>query len=278
MSDIFDPAAIVQNEERSRCFFSRHDFLHRIAIHDLIDRASAVRRSFSRILFIGRAELVPLLREAGYPDIVAVRQIDECPADASYDLIFNALTLHTENDVPGMLIRMRKALKPDGLFLAAVTGGHTLRELRHALGAAEIETAGTLTTRLAPTIHLQDMAALMQRAGFALPVVDSDIVMATYADPVVLLRDLKGMGEGNPFPSAARRWMGRRILSRMTEIYRQNDGESDGRVKATFDLLYACGWAPHESQPKPLKPGSATHRLADVLETPRTMTDKKTPG
>jgi len=278
MTEIFNPAAITRNHDRSRLNFGRYDFLHQRVMMDIIDRIRLVRRSFPRILFIGRSELTPLLRDAGYPNISAIGHMDEYHDQTAYDLILNVMTLHTENDVPASLIRMRQALRPDGLFLAGLIGGHTLQELRHALGTAEIELTGGFSPRVAPMIHLQDMAGLMQRAGFSLPVVDSETITVTYTNPTFLLHDLRGMGEGNPFPPSARQWMGRKILARMTEIYREHYGEPGGLIPATFDILYACGWSPHESQPQPLRPGSATHHLADVLATQDVTSHEKTPG
>lgn len=264
MPDIFDPAAIARHQARSRARFADHDFLHRAVVKNIVGRRRLIRRDFSNVLMVGREELLPMMRENGMGD-VAPATLESLAPDTNADLIFSILSLHTVNDVPGALTRLRAALRPDGLFLGAVIGGDSLRELRHALGAAEIETTGAFTARVAPTIHLQDMAALMQRAGFALPVVDHESVTVTYDDPMRLLHDLRGMGEGNPFPPAARRWLGRRAFNRMRDLYRTHYAEKDGRVPATFDILYLCGWAPHDSQPKPLKPGSATHRLADVL-------------
>ncbi len=178
------------------------------------------------------------------------------------------LNLHWVNDLPGTLVRIREQLKPDGLFLGCLFGGGTLSELRTCLIEAEAEITGGAAARLSPLPGLQDMAALMQRAGFALPVADIDTVTVRYGDPFRLLRDIKGMGEQAAFMTQAeapRRPLSPHVLARMAELYAEKFSDADGRLRATFNIVWLSGWAPHANQPKPLRPGSARHSLADAV-------------
>ena len=169
--------------------------------------------------------------------------------------------------MPGALIQIRHALKPDGLMLASMLGGDTLNELRLALIEAESELTGGAGLRVAPFADLQDIAGLLQRAGFALPAADRDVLTVHYAEPMRLLADLRAMGETAALAERSPRGLSRRILARAFDIYRARFSDAEGRVRATFEVLTATGWAPHDSQHKPLKPGSAQARLADVLRT-----------
>ncbi len=175
----------------------------------------------------------------------------------------STLALHWTNDLPGALIQVRRALKPDGLFVGAVFGGATLTELRQALMQADSELSGGAGPRISPFADVIDAAALLQRAGFALPVADVDRVQVGYAHPTELIRDLRAMGETNVL--AERRPLSRRVLARACELYAERFARADGRVTATFEILTMTGWAPHESQQQPLRPGSAKMRLADAL-------------
>ena len=186
-------------------------------------------------------------------------------ADASLDLAVSGLCLHLVNDLPGTLIQIRRALKPDGLFMAAVLGGQSLYELRQALTAAEEEVDGGVSPRVAPFGDVRDYGALLQRAGFALPVTDSDVVQATYATPLDLMRELKAMGASNMLTARRRRPLKRGLLTRAGEIYAQNFPAPRGRIRATFEIIHLTGWAPDPSQPKSLRPGSAQARLAEAL-------------
>ncbi len=185
--------------------------------------------------------------------------------EGSLDLVISALSLHLVNDLPGALIQIRRALRPDGLFLAALLGGETLIELRQAFMMAETETLGGVSPRVFPTADVRDMGALLQRAGFALPVADSDRLTVTYPTPLALLGELKAMGAANALVARSLKPMRRDTLTRATEIYASRFTGKNGKVSATFEILYLCGWSPHESQQKPLKPGSAKARLADAL-------------
>jgi len=178
------------------------------------------------------------------------------------------MALHWANDPVGQLIQCLRALKPDGLFLAVMFGGQTLHELRAALAQAESEVSGGLSPRVAPMGEIRDLGGLLQRTGFALPVADRLVLKASYADLPGLMHELRAMGEGNALAQRMRRFAPRRLFSRAEEIYRAAYGLEDGRLPATFELVFLQGWAPDESQPKPLRPGSAQARLADALGAP----------
>jgi len=190
--------------------------------------------------------------------------------DASLDLVVSALALQFVNDLPGALIQIRRALRPDGLFLAALAGSQTLTELRQAFAAAEAEIEDGISPRVAPFSDVRDMGALLQRAGFALPVTDVDRLTARYDSPISLMHDLRRMGATNALVERSRRPLKRATLTRMSEIYAERFADRDGRIRATFEIIWLSGWAPHASQQKPLAPGSARRRLADALGTKET--------
>lgn len=187
------------------------------------------------------------------------------PLDARYDLVTSQLDLHNQNDVPGALIQIRHSLKPDGLFLGALFGQGSLAELRDSLAHADAETYGTVFPRVHPFPDKVQMAGLMQRAGFALPVVDSETVTVTYADIHKLMHDLRGMGQGNLLCARRKTFERRALFAKASAHYARNHSESDGRLVATFNIIFLLGWAPAQSQPKPLKRGSAEMRLEDAL-------------
>jgi SAM-dependent methyltransferase len=187
--------------------------------------------------------------------------------DGSLDLVVSALALQLVNDLPGTLVQVRRALKPDGLFVAALLGGDTLAELRSAFAAAEAEMEDGISPRVLPFADLRELGSLLQRAGFALPVTDVDRLTVRYPSPLALLHDLRRMGAANPLVDRRRRPLRRATLARMLEIYAARFADADGRVRATFEIVYLSGWAPHESQQQPLAPGSARARLADALGT-----------
>lgn len=189
-------------------------------------------------------------------------------ADASFDLVVSNLVLHWAGDLPGVLVQLRRALKPDGLLLAAMLGGQTLIELRTALFEAELAEEGGVSPRVSPAVTLADVAALLQRAGFALPVADSETITVSYRDMLALLRDLRGMGEQNALAARRRAPLRRATLAHAAELYAARFGDADGRVAATFEVLFLCGWAPAPEQPQPLPRGSARMRLADALKPP----------
>jgi ubiquinone/menaquinone biosynthesis C-methylase UbiE len=199
--------------------------------------------------------------------------------DASLDLVTSALSLQFVNDLPGTLVQIRRALKPDGLFLAALVGGDTLTELRQAFATAEAEIENGVSPRVAPFADVRDLGALLQRAGFALPVADVERLTVRYASPLALMHDLRRMGATNVLVERSRRPLKRAVLARMMESYGARFADADGRIRATFEIMWLSGWAPHESQQQPLKPGSATRRLADALGTQEFPAGEKTgPG
>ena len=198
--------------------------------------------------------------------------------DGSLDLAVSALALQFVNDLPGTLVQIRRALKPDGLFLAAIIGGESLVELREAFAQAESEIEGGVSPRVAPFADLRDLGALLQRAGFALPVTDIDRVTVRYATPLALMHDLRRMGAANALAERRRTPLRRATLRRLLEIYADRFADADGRIRATFEIVWLSGWAPHESQQKPLAPGSARARLADALRTKEISTGEKAGG
>jgi SAM-dependent methyltransferase len=204
------------------------------------------------------------MEHSGCPTIVADEEALPF-ASGSFDLIVSALSLQWANDLPGALVQIRRALAPDGLFLAAVIGGQSLMELRTALTAAEAELTGGASPRVAPFADVRDLGGLLQRAGFALPVTDVEPLIVRYASMFALLRDLRAMGATNALTERSRVPLRRAVLTRAAEIYADRFSDSDGRVRATFEIVWLSGWAPHNSQQKPLAPGSARMRLADAL-------------
>lgn len=186
--------------------------------------------------------------------------------DDCADLVVSALSLHLTNDTPGVLLQARRALKPDGLFLAALLGGDTLTELRASLLAAEAEVAGGVSPRVPPFVDIRDAGALLQRAGLALPVTDQDRLIVRYPTMFALMRDLRGMGMANMLAERSRRPSRRALFFRAAEIYAERFADPDGRLRATFDIVYLSGWKPHESQQKPLRSGSAKASLAEALK------------
>ena len=262
------------------------DFLLRRAAEDIADRLAAVKRDFAPVVTVGAIpgvlgmalhglvgdvppmEMVgtPALLGNSTPSVTVCGDEEALPfKDGSLGLLVSGLTLHLANDLPGALVQIRRALKPDGLFLGAVLGGRTLAELREAFIAAETEQEGGASPRVAPMADVRDYGGLMQRAGFALPVVDADPVTVTYASPLGLLRDLRDMGATNALLDRRKTFLRRATLTRALEVYQERYATESGRVQASFEIIYLAGWAPHESQQKPLKPGSATARLADAL-------------
>lgn len=186
-------------------------------------------------------------------------------APESFDLIASGLALQHVDDLPGAFLQIRRLLRPDGFFLAALLGGDTLTELRQSFAAAEAEVEGGASPRVMPVADVRAIGALLQRAGFALPVTDVDRVTVRYDGPLGLMRDLRGWGATNALVERSRRPLRRATLARMIEIYAERFSDPDGRVRATFEIVWASGWAPHASQQSPLKPGSARTSLADAL-------------
>lgn len=258
------------------------DFLLDIVAQELADRLSVVERQFEKAVELhgatgSTARLVAQTGRVGsmqrietsqtFGSDVLVGALEDVPLEEqSVNLILSPLTLHLTNDTPGMLIRIKRALKPDGLLLAAIPGAGTLQELREVLLATEAEMLGGASPRVIPFADVRDVGALMQRAGFALPVVDAEAYTVRYDNLFALMRDLRAMGMTNPLVNRSRKPLTRQFFLRAAQIYAERFADPDGRIRATFSIVYASGWAPHESQQKPLKPGSAKMRLADALK------------
>jgi NADH dehydrogenase [ubiquinone] 1 alpha subcomplex assembly factor 5 len=284
---IFDRRLLVQRRNRAADSIAGHDFLLARVADDLVERLAAVNRRFTNAVNLGAYHglVGRRLRQVPSVDLVtdveaAGRLLAQCDgprlqadeealpfAEQSLDLVVSGLALHFVNDLPGTLIQIRRALQPDGLLLAALLGGNTLTELRTAFLVAEEEMDGGASPRVAPFADVRDLGGLLQRAGFALPVADADTVTVTYRDPMALMLELRAMGATNALAERSRQPLRRATLARAVEVYRQRFGLPDGRVPATFEVVTLTGWAPHPSQPKPLRPGSAQARLADVLGT-----------
>jgi len=287
---LFDRSLHRRRLDRAAHAITGADFLRVRAAGDLVERLEAIMRSFPLAVDLGAREgafrraldvsdarpRVGLLIETDLSsDMLKDREGPRLAADEerlpfapeSLDLVVSTLALHWTNDLPGVLSQIRRALKPDGLFLGAILGGGTLNELRWALTQAEIEVTGGAGPRVSPFAGAYDGASLLQRAGFALPVTDTDIATVRYEHPMRLLADLRAMGETNVLVDRARRPLSRRVLARACELYAERFSDPDGRVRATFEIVTLTGWAPHASQQQPLKPGSARTRLADVLKT-----------
>ena len=271
--EIFDRAAVRRHRGRAAARIGDHDFLAREIAGRLLERLGDIKREFALTLALGypgvapdgglamRADLSPLLAT----DVAMDEEFLPFAAH-SLDLVTSLLALHWVNDLPGALVQIRRALRPDGLFLAAMFGAETLIELRTSLALAESTVEGGVSPRLSPTVDLRDMGALLQRAGFALPVVDIDHITVTYPDAFALMRDLRGMGETNALIQRRKHFTRRETLMTAAEIYRERFADADGRLPATFQIIWLTAWAPHESQQQPLRPGSAKTRLADALD------------
>lgn len=285
---IFERSLLRKRRDRAATHFASHDFLVREVAERLADRLSDVTRSFPVALDLGchTGELADTLGSRG--GIQTLVQCDLSPrmaaraaanghptlaaddewlpfADASFDLVISCLSLHWVNDLPGTLVQIRRVLKPDGLFLCAMLGGETLKELRQALAEAEIAEEGGLSPRVSPFADVRDLGGLLQRAGFALPVVDSDNVDVAYADPMRLLADLRGMGETNAVAERRKGLTRRATLLHALHRYQELFADSHGRVPATFQVLTMTAWTPHPTQQQPLAPGSGQASLAQAL-------------
>lgn len=289
MSDqrhLFDRQLERRRRARAAISAARHDFLLKYVADDLLDRLSLIRRTFSTAVVLG-ADLGHLARrlrhQQGVATVIttdpATSLLHQCDAptviaDAeafpfaggTLDLVAAPLSLQSVNDLPGVFAQVRHALKPDGLFLATMIGGATLNELRQSLLEAESETTGGASPRIHPAVDVREIGHLLQRTGFALPVVDSDSITVTYANPIALMHELRGMGATNVLTERCRTPLRRSTLFKACEIYTNRFSDANGRIRATFDIVTLTAWVPHASQQQPLKPGSATQRLADVLK------------
>ena len=281
--EIFDRELLRLRMARAVKHAERHDFLLQRVADDFLERLTAVRRRFESVACVGATAdlLAARLRSApSLGQVAAIAACEEAPlpvAPQSLDFIASALTLQLVNDLPGALLHMRRALAPDGLMLAALLGGETLKELREAWLVAEDEISGGASPRVAPFADVRELGALLQRAGFALPVADSEAVTVRYASPFDLMNEMKAMGASNMLVARRRIPVARRLLQRAAQVYAERFSDLDGRVRATFEIVTLTGWAPHESQQKPLAPGSAKTRLADALGVDELAAGDKTP-
>jgi len=268
---LFDRALLRARQRRALRLGAETFLLDRVA-EDMAERLQAVLRTFAAGADVGTpGDQVrhALVSQAGALSRIELPDIESqglALQPQSLDLVVSALALHFVNDLPGVLAQVRRALKPDGLLLAAMLGGDTLMELRQAFAAAEAEIDGGISPRVAPFADLRDIGALLQRAGFALPVTDIDRIVVRYDSAFALMHDLRRMGATNVLLERRRGPTRRATLLRMAQVYGERFADSDGRIRATFEVVWLSGWAPHESQQKPLKPGSATASLADAVK------------
>lgn len=260
--EITDRAALARNRSRA-LRQGAETFLQEEAAVEIKERLGEVNRRFTKPLIIGGfpdpwGDLWPDARRIADADLLDI-------APQAHDLIIHAFGLHWANDPVGQLVQCRQGLVADGLFLGVMFGGRTLSELRAALAEAETALTGGLSPRVLPMAEIRDIGGLLQRAGFALPVADSVIKTVTYRTAYHLMADLRAMGEGNALAARNRRWPRRDLFPEAARIYAQSFPADEGRVRATFEMMFLTGWSPHETQQKPLRPGSAAHKLADAL-------------
>ena len=287
---VFDRILLRRRRRRARALGPETFLIDRVAA-DLAERLGAVLRQFDVAVDLGtptEAVREALAGNASIGTLIAAQSRSRQAAlavaadeealpfrDGSLDLVVSALALQFVNDLPGALIQIRRALKPDGLLLAAMLGGDTLTELRQAFAAAEAEIEGGVSPHVAPFTDVREMGALLQRAGFALPVTDVERLTVRYSSPFILMGELRRMGATNVLTERRRTPLRRATLERMAQIYAQRFADPDGKVRVTFEIIWLSGWAPHESQQKPLRPGSAQTRLADALGTREIGTGEK---
>lgn len=275
---VFDHELISRHLQRRKP--GAEDFVTSLVLYDLQDRLLAVTRSFTQALIMGPdGSVLPLRGETrngvfsferastaiAAPDTLPVDPEDLALPRQDYDLIVSILDLQVVNDVPGFLARIRRHLRPDGLLLAAAIGGETLTELRRAFLAADAAHSGGAYARVAPFIEIKDAGALLQRAGFALPVADVETHKVRYSHALALMQELKRLGASNPLADRPERMATANLIASAADLYQELAGDADGRVHATLEIIWVSGWSPHESQQKPLAPGSATVSMASML-------------
>ena len=269
---IFDRDLLRARQRRAEKTGAEKFLLERAA-EELFERLGTISRKFARAVLIGMPDAGALktrLLVSGQIETIDIIGIDDAAETvggeiAQYDLAISLLSIHWLNDLPGVLAQSKRLLKPDGLLLAAMIGGDTLTELRDALASAESQIEGGISPRVSPFVEVRMLGGLLQRAGLALPVTDVDRVTVRYANALELMRDLRRMGATNALIERSRKPLKRATLFRAADIYRERYASEDGRIRATFEILWLSGWAPHESQQQPLRPGSAKTRLADAL-------------
>lgn len=302
---VFDRAVVRRHRERAAPAWDGAAFLKREIAHRLVERLEDIRRAFPLAVDLGchGGEIGAALgrpgggrhggvealvsidlalgfaRRAAAHGPVVVADEEMLPlAAGSVDLVLSAMALHWVNDLPGTLVQICRTLKPDGLFVAALLGGETLWQLRQALAQAESDVEGGLSPRVSPFADLRDAAGLLQRAGFAMPVADTERIDVRYPDVPTLMLDLRAMGESNAVRGRRTGLMRRETLARVAEIYAERHTGVDGGIMATFEVLFLHGWAPHASQPRPMRRGTAASRLADALGTVERPAGEKAGG
>lgn len=278
---VFDLRSVTQHQHRASKVFEHHNFIFREVGKQLCDRLNDINRKFATALEVGargnilttallqsgakeRCEITHFFRFGPDGDVRSEYEILPIATD-SIDLVLSNLALHWLNDLPGTLLQLRKALRPDGLMLATLFGGNTLSELRNVLEKAEMELDGGVRPRVSPFIDVRTGGDLLQRAGFALIVTDIDSITVTYPDLYSLIRDIRGMGETNALIDRPKTFTTRKLLEHAEKLYKNTFSDQRGKLVATYQVLYLAGWAPHHSQQKPLQPGSATHSLTSVI-------------
>jgi SAM-dependent methyltransferase len=286
--EVFNRRLLRQRRDRAAKDIHNFDFLFVEIAGRLMERLEMVKRAFPLVVDLGSAHgalaarlqqrtgtervicmdtsFAMLRRSSAALSVVADEELLPFRA-ASLDALVSNLNLHWVNDLPGALLQIKQALKPDGMFLAALPGGESLKELRQCLMEAELSVSGGASPRVSPFIDPREMGALMQRAGFALPVVDSDTITIHYSSPLKLMQDLRGMGATNATYNRLMKTTRRQVLLEAARLYHEKFADAEGLVPATFQVIYTIGWAPHDSQQQPLKPGSAQYKLADALQT-----------
>ena len=281
---IFDRKLLRLHRDRAANNFTQHDFLFREVAHRLVDRLRDIKRDFKLTVELGshdgvlrevvgnlknintlfQTEISEKLLRSGTGNFVSDEEFLPLKPH-SIDLAISNLSLHWVNDLPGTLTQIRQSLKPDGLFIASMLGGNTLIELRNVLTEAETSLTNFAVPHLSPFAELSDAASLLQRAGFSLPVADSDLIRVSYSDAFKLMRDLRGMGENNCLSNRSNKFVGKEIFFRAASNYLEHYSDNKGKITASFEVVYLTGWAPAANQPKPLKPGSAKYQLRDAL-------------
>jgi SAM-dependent methyltransferase len=268
---LFDRALLRVRQTRAGKLGAATFLLDRV-VDDAVERLGAVKRTFHAGIDLATPDdqlCRALSGQVAALAAVELPQIDSNPlqlAAESIDLAVSLLALQFVNDLPGVLAQVRRALKPDGLLLAAMIGGDTLTELRQSFAAAEAEIEGGASPHVSPFADLRDVGGLLQRAGFALPVTDLDRVVVRYDNAFALMQDLRRMGATNVLVERRKLPTRRATMLRMAQIYGERFADADGRIRATFDIIWLLGWAPHADQPKPLRPGSAKFSLEDAVK------------
>lgn len=285
--ELFDRVLLRRRRARFAREMGEHEALLSHVAAEIAERIGAILRDFPLALDLGAYDGVLGRAVAALPSVGEMIYAESVPAlaalcprpsvvcdeellpfkDETLSLVVSGLALHRVNDLPGALIQIRRALRPDGLFLGAALGSRSLQELRHVLIEAEAELHGGASPRVAPFADVREYGALLQRAGFALPVTDAELLTVTYASPRKLMREIRALGGGNVMAARRRQPLPRGTLERAEEMYRERYGTAEGEIAASFEIVYLTGWAPHMSQQKPLAPGSAKQRLADALHT-----------